>query len=173
MRKLIAEALGIDATKALGLFLTKNDSDTGLRCAVANFSANNGLLTANTLVIDTDQVVIQGQGTINLNSEALDFTLNGHPKKFRLIRVAAPIAITGQLGAPKIGIKPGKAPLQAAAAVALAVVATPAAAVLPFIDPGLAHNADCAGLLTQARAEGAPVKTSALNAAAKAGAAKH
>ena len=60
-------------------------------------------------------------------------------------------------------------------AVALAVLLTPLAGVLPFIDPGLAKNADCASLLTEAQQKGAPVKASAVKAARAQGAkqAKH
>jgi hypothetical protein len=41
--------------------------------------------------------------------------------------------------------------VQSAAAVALGVVLTPIGAVLAFVNPGLAHNADCAALLAQAQ----------------------
>jgi hypothetical protein len=36
---------------------------------------------------------------------------------------------------------------------------SPLAAILPFVDPGLAKNADCAGLVSEAAQKGAPVKT--------------
>jgi len=52
-----------------------------------------------------------------------------------------------------VGFKAGKAPGQALTAVALASLLSPLAAVLPFIDPGLARNADCGGLILQARRE--------------------
>jgi hypothetical protein len=31
------------------------------------------------------------------------------------------------------------------------------AAILPFVDPGLAKDANCAGLVSEAKAKGAPV----------------
>ena len=40
---------------------------------------------------------------------------------------------------------------------ALAII--PLVAILPFIDPGLAKDANCAGLIAEAKAQGAPVKT--------------
>ena len=158
--KLFAEGLGIDASKALGLLLAKNQSDTGVRCAMADFSADNGILTARNVVLDTDPVLARGQGTIDLRTEALNLTLEGRPKSFRLIRLMAPITLTGQLRSPHVGVKAGKAPAQVATAVALAAIASPLAGVLPFIDPGLAKNADCASLLTEAQQKGAPVKPS-------------
>jgi hypothetical protein len=46
------------------------------------------------------------------------------------------------------------------AAVALGAVLSPLAAILPFVDPGLAKNADCAGLMHEAQSDAAPVKPS-------------
>jgi uncharacterized protein involved in outer membrane biogenesis len=169
IRKLFAEGLGIDATNVLGLYLAKDQSDTGVRCAIADFSASHGVLTARNVIIDTDRVQARGQGDVNLATESLNLSLTGHPKKLRIGHVMAPITLTGQMRSPKVGVKAGKAPAQAAAAVALGATLGPLAAILPFIDPGLTKNADCAGLLTEARATGAPVKASAI---ARAGAAK-
>lgn len=53
----------------------------------------------------------------------------------------------GTLSKPDVGVKPGNAPGQGAIATALGVLATPLAAVLAFIDPGLAKDADCSALL--------------------------
>jgi uncharacterized protein involved in outer membrane biogenesis len=161
IRQLFAEALGIDATKALGLLIDKNNKETGVRCALADFTADNGVLTARNVVLDTDPVLAKGSGSIDMRTETLNLTLEGKPKAFRLIRVKAPITLTGQIRSPHVGVKAGRAPLQGAEAVGLAVVATPLAAILPFIDPGLARNADCAGLLGEAERKGAPVKPSA------------
>jgi len=44
---------------------------------------------------------------------------------------------------------------QAAVAAVLGVLATPAAALLAFVDPGLAKNADCSALLQQPQAKSA------------------
>jgi hypothetical protein len=40
------------------------------------------------------------------------------------------------------------------------------AAILPFVDPGLAKDANCTALLSGAKAEGAPVKSKAIRTAA-------
>jgi hypothetical protein len=41
------------------------------------------------------------------------------------------------------------------------------AAVLPFVEPGLAKDADCAALIGEARTQGAPVKASTATAAVR------
>jgi uncharacterized protein involved in outer membrane biogenesis len=161
IRKAFAELMGIDATKGLGLLLSKNQSEEKVRCAVADFRADHGMLHATNIVLDTDQVSAQGQGTVNLADETLNLSLQGRPKSFRLVRLMAPITLRGHLDSPKIGVSAGKVPIQAAAAVGLAVFASPLAIILPFVDPGLAKNADCVGLVSAAKSEGAPVKVSA------------
>jgi hypothetical protein len=52
----------------------------------------------------------------------------------------------------------GKAAPQIGIAAAIGAVLSPLAAILPFIEPGLAKDADCAGLIQEAKAAGAPVK---------------
>jgi hypothetical protein len=157
MRKLLAELMGVDVTRSLFLYLSKDQKPTPVRCAVAEFKAHDGVLTAQRLLIDTGDVLAQGGGTVNLRDETLNLRLNGNPKHFRLIRLAAPITLTGRLDAPKFGIDLSKAAPQAAAAVALGVFASPIAAILPFISLGTAKDANCGALLAEAAADGAPV----------------
>jgi hypothetical protein len=156
IRKAFAELMGINAANGLGLLLTGNQDKTGIRCGVANFKAEGGVFAAQDIVIDTEKVLITGKGEIDLGSEDLDLTLNGQPKKFRFFRIKSPIEVGGTLSKPKVGLKPGNTPGQAALATALGVLATPLASVLAFIDPGLAKDADCGALLAEAERQGAP-----------------
>ncbi len=150
MREAFAELMGIDLSRGLGLILTKNEQKTALRCGVANFQAEDGDLKATTIVIDTTNVLVTGQGSIHLNSEALDLSLRGQPKKVRVLRLRTPITIRGSLLAPKVGVDAGKLAAQTGGAVALATLLTPVAAVLAFVDGGLAKDANCAALIAQA-----------------------
>jgi uncharacterized protein involved in outer membrane biogenesis len=151
IRTSLAELTGIDL-RALGLMLTKNKQETGMRCVVAALQARDGTLDAQSLVADTDPVLITGEGRLRLDSESLDFALRGHPKSLRLFRLRAPVLVRGTLLHPAIGIEAPKAAAQTAGAVALGVVLTPLAGVLAFVDPGLAKDADCASLQEQATA---------------------
>jgi uncharacterized protein involved in outer membrane biogenesis len=100
------------------------------------------------LVLDTEQVLIVGEGNINMDSEAIDLTLRGHPKRpgFRL---RSPVLVRGTLSHPSFAIQPRDTAAQTAAAVVLGVLLTPLAAVLAFVDPGLSKDADCAVLLRE------------------------
>jgi hypothetical protein len=73
--------------------------------------------------------------------------LTGHPKKFRLVRVRGPITIRGPIARPIVGLDAGSAVAQGGLAAGLAALLSPFAALLPFIDPGLAKDANCAALV--------------------------
>jgi uncharacterized protein involved in outer membrane biogenesis len=151
MREAFAELTGIDLARGLGLILTKNERNTAVRCGVASFKAAGGQLTATTLIIDTTHILVTGQGDIKLKTEALDLSLRGQPKEARMLRLRTPITLRGSLLEPKIGVQPGKLAAQTGAAVALGALLTPVAAVLAFVDGGLAKDANCAALIGQAQ----------------------
>ena len=146
VRKTLADELNLDLGRTAIALITKNKQDTPVRCGVADFRATNGVMTANGIVFDTGLVRVAGSGDINLRDETLNLKLEGKPKKITLVRLDAPITITGRLDAPKIGVDIIKAAPQAAIAVVLGFFAAPLAAILPFVAPGLAKNADCAAL---------------------------
>jgi AsmA family protein len=154
VRDSFAELTGIDLG-GLGLLLTKNMRETGVRCGVASFQAHQGTLTAQTLVVDTDPVLITGDGDVHMDSEGLDLRFRGHPKHMRLLRVRSPILVRGTLTHPSIDLQARNSAAQAAEAVALGVVLTPLAAILAFVDPGLAKDADCAALMASGHADDA------------------
>ncbi|MEO7208186.1 MAG: AsmA family protein [Steroidobacteraceae bacterium] len=149
----LAELTGINVLRALGLLFAKNSAKAEIRCGVIDLQANNGTLQAKTLFIDTTNVLITGRGRAQLSNEDLDFSFQGDPKRLRLIRLRAPVSLGGTLADPTIGIKPEKLLAQAGAATALGVLLTPVAAVLAFIDPGLAKDKNCAAMLEQESAD--------------------
>ncbi len=164
IREAFAELMGVNVTKGLGLLLSKDQSMTPIRCGVANFQARDGVLTADRFVFDTGPVVVTGGGTINMDTERMAFRAQGHSKEFRLVRLLLPVTAQGPLLKPKLGVEPGKAIAQGGIAVALGSLISPLAAILPFIDPGLAKDANCSALLTEASGKGAPVKASQVRA---------
>lgn len=148
MTSAFAELTGIDVMRGLGLLLGKPDQKTAIRCSVMDFKAHQGELAVNTLFVDTTNVLITGRGDSDLKTEKLDMQIKGEPKKVRLTRVRSPITVEGTLRHPSIGVDVKKLAAQGAVATALGVLLTPVAAVLAFVDPGLAHDKDCTGAMS-------------------------
>jgi AsmA family protein len=159
IRRSLAELAGVDLIKGLGLLFAKDQATTPIRCAVLHFTGKGGVLSADRLIIDTGPVLIDGGGAVNLDTEKLAFTVRGHPKTFQLLRLHAPITVSGPMLAPQVSVQKGGAIAQGGAALALATLLSPVAVLLPFVDAGLAKDANCASLLAQGKAEGAPVKS--------------
>jgi hypothetical protein len=112
-------------------------------------------------VIDTDPVRLDGRGHIDLADETLSLELQGQPKSFQLMRLRAPIALSGAWAHPKIGLEPGPALAQGGIALAMGFL-NPLASLFTFVDLGLAKDANCGPLLAQAKAQGAPVKSASI-----------
>ncbi|HEY2070036.1 MAG TPA: AsmA family protein [Rhizomicrobium sp.] len=158
MREAFAELMGINLLNGGWELLTHDKSPTDLRCMVASFNAHDGVLTAQRMTVDTDVVAANGTGRVNLRDETMDLKVTGQPKKFRIGRIKAPIEVTGSLQAPHVGVDAGKALPQAGLGVILGAVVAPLAAILPFVDGGLAKDANCTALVSEAKSRGAPVK---------------
>ena len=150
IRDLFAQLLGVNVVKSIGLILSKSEQKTDLRCAVADFRAKDGVLTAQTVLFDTGPTLVRGSGTIDLKDEQLDLRLKGDPKRPQLIRLNAPITLKGPLVAPKLGIQATPAIGQAGLGLAVGALVNPVAALLPFLDAGNAKDIDCPDLTAQA-----------------------
>ena len=146
MRASLADATGV-SLRTVGLMIS-GDEEAPVRCGLAGFRAQNGKLTAEQLVIDTEPALINGTGSIDLGTETLDLTMQGHPKKVRL-GLRTPIYVRGQLAHPSFAINSNRLLGQAGAAVAIGLAVAPAAALLALVDPGLAKDANCAALTNQ------------------------
>jgi len=153
VRAAFAELTGINVARGLGLLLKGDDQRAQVRCGVAQFDVKGGVMRADQMVFDTEDVRITGRGEVRLGPEELDLEIKGEPKKLRLARVRTPIEINGHLRKPSIGVDAGKTLKQGAIATALGTVLTPLAAIVAFVDPGLAKDENCAALLTSADAK--------------------
>jgi uncharacterized protein involved in outer membrane biogenesis len=156
VREAFAELTGINVARGLGLLLTKDQEHVGIRCGVADFKVQDGKMNVQNMVFDTENVLITGKGDIDLDNEALNVQVKGQPKKLRLFRLRSPIEIKGPLRKPSVAIEGGKAIGQTGVAAALGAVVAPLAAVIAFVDPGLAKDADCGSLMAEARNDMTP-----------------
>lgn len=157
IRAAFAELAGVDVAEGIGLLLKKPDDKAAIRCGVAQFDVKTGIAHAQDLLFDTQNVLIEGEGQIQFPSEKLDLTIQGQPKKLRLVRLRAPIEIHGELLKPSFKVKPGHLIEQGAIGAVLGTLLTPLAAIVAFVDPGLAKDQNCAQLIAQAQ-QGRPTQ---------------
>ncbi|CAN5402522.1 AsmA family protein [soil metagenome] len=151
MRRAFAELLGINASAGLTRLLRGDQSESTIRCAVADFNVSGGIARAQTLTIDTDVVLAKGTGSIDLGQETLNLRIDGTSKRPRLLRLWTPILVRGSLTAPKVGVDIGSVITQGGLTALVGAVVAPVAALFAFVDPGLAKDADCGALIANAR----------------------
>jgi uncharacterized protein involved in outer membrane biogenesis len=139
----------LDLARAAQLLL-KGDEKAAIRCVVADFVAEDGRMAAKTLVIDTDAEKILGAGSIDFAKERYDLTLTARSKRASLLALRGPIVVDGSFSAPQV--HPAVGPIAARVASSLALGAlNPLAALLPLIDTGGNKDADCSGLMQEAK----------------------
>lgn len=148
---LTIDAASLDVAKAVVRVLG-TDKPTELRCVVADFDIQQGVMMSDILDIDTALSNIYGRANIDFGSEGLDVRVEGHPKKPSPFVVRTPITVTGSLKKPKFGVGAGELGARGTVAAALGA-ALPPLAIIPFIELGVGKDSDCADLLRQARAD--------------------
>jgi AsmA protein len=125
------------------------DKPVEIRCAVADFDVKDGIMKTNAFVFDTSVVLIQGEGTINLKTEAIDLKLNPKPKHSSLASLNSPLYVKGTFSAPKPSVDMGKLAAKGVGAVVMGVI-NPLLAVLPLIKEGKGEDSNCAQLIASA-----------------------
>lgn len=148
--KLMMEKVGLHLWEILELKVS-GDRLVKLRCAVADFDVEQGVMQTDALVFDTEVTTIVGTGTIDLGKEKLDLTLNPKTKNTSPIALRSPIYIRGSFANPEVGVDKGRVALRALGAIALGVV-NPLLTLIPLIDAGPGKDSDCRQLVRDARA---------------------
>lgn len=151
---LMVNLAGLDFGNAL-LSAMGIPSRAELRCMIADLDLKDGLLGTELLLMDTTEAKVIGTGTVNLKTEVLDYQIRTQPKTLNLGSIGAPINIRGTLKNPTARPDAKSLAIRGGAAVALAVVAAPLAALLPTLQLGQGKDADCEALLRQVRGEAA------------------
>jgi hypothetical protein len=77
-------------------------TQTVMNCFVADFNVENGIATAAPFFVDTRDLTLVGDGTVNLIDETIDFTVKPKTKDISFIDTAVPVNISGALSDPAI-----------------------------------------------------------------------
>ena len=143
------------------------DKQVHLNCLASDFAVTNGQADVRRFVLDTDTAVVNVTGNVNLAHETLDLDVRPRTKGARIITLRTPLYAKGTFKNPDVGPQKGPLALKAGAAVALATVVTPLAALLPLVSVDKAPDTDCAAVMAQANATRKAATSPATKAPAK------
>lgn len=146
--------IDVSFLEALAVVLTDGEPEAmDIRCFIAAFDIQEGVMRADPMVLDTEDSLIIGEGQVDLREEVLDLRISGEPKDFTIAAARFPVEITGPLAAPEVAVDATEIAIRGGLAAALGVLLTPLAAVIPLIDPGLAEDSVCWELIAEAEEE--------------------
>ncbi|OBV40032.1 AsmA family protein [Janthinobacterium psychrotolerans] len=162
----ILELAGLNLANAVFVKVF-GDKQVQLNCLASDFNVRNGVADVRRFVLDTDNAVVNVTGNVSLASETLDLDIRPKTKGARVFSLRTPLYAQGTFKDPKIGPQKGPLALKAGAAVALATVVAPVAAILPLINVDRAPDTDCGAVMAEAKAARKSARSPATNAPAK------
>ena len=140
--RFLLEAAGLNVANMVFVKLF-GDEQVTLECLAAEFRIDDGLVDTRTFVLETDDAVVTVEGQINLATEVMDLDIHPDNKSVRIFTLRSPLYVAGTFKEPDIGVQKGPVAARAGAAVALGVVATPLAALLPLLNVGTDDETTC------------------------------
>ena len=128
------------------------DDEAQINCAVADLEFNQGLMTTPIFVVDTENAIIEVNGTVNFASEEMDLDIDPESKGMRIFSLRSPLYVRGTFANPSPGVHAGPLALRGTGMLALGAL-TPAAGLLALIAPSGEQTSQCQALLERTREE--------------------
>jgi hypothetical protein len=149
LNALAIELIGLDIAESLGLLLDKDQETIPFTCALADLQVSSGKLRSQLLLVDTPDTRIEAELEASLKKETFRLTIHPQPKDASLFTTRSPLHVKGTFTDLKVRPDVGSLVTRFGAAAALSTVATPAAALLAFVEPGAGEKANCRQLREQ------------------------
>jgi AsmA protein len=147
--KLAMEMAGLHVLEIVVLSIA-GDKPVAIRCGMAGFKMQNGVMQARQLVFDTAISNVGGSGSIDFAQEKLDLTLIPQSKQPSLIALRSPISVRGTFAQPQVGVDKGRIVARGLGALALGAV-NPLLALAPLVEAGPGLDSDCGKLIAAAQ----------------------
>jgi uncharacterized protein involved in outer membrane biogenesis len=139
-------------TFAQRMFQGKLDEPVQVNCGLIGFTVRGGVAAADPILIDTRKNVIVGRGGFSFRNEAVDLAFRADSKKFSLFAGQSPVGLGGMFAAPALQVISKDLLARVGSGLGLALVATPVAGILAFVDVGDAKSTACGPVLAGATA---------------------
>jgi uncharacterized protein involved in outer membrane biogenesis len=148
--KLLLEEAGLNAANVV---ITKlfGDKQVHLNCVAADLGVKDGVATTRSFVLDTEEAIIPIDGWVNMSKETMHLYVKPETKGLRLLTFRTPFYVEGTFKHPDLSLDKKVLAMKGGAAVALATIAAPIAALLPLIDTGPGEQSPCKALLAKAK----------------------
>lgn len=126
------------------------DEEVQIHCAVADLKFDKGSMTTPIFVIDTENALIEVDGTVNFATDELDLDIDPESKGLRIFSLRSPLYVRGTFADPSPGVHAGPLALRGTGMLALGAL-TPAAGLLALIAPSGEQDSQCQALLERTR----------------------
>lgn len=152
LSKLLVDLSGLRFAEAL-LAALGMPARTRVECFVSDFALRRGTLHSRALLLETEQTLTEGGGTVDLARERLELRLRTESKHLTVGALPTPLLVTGTFKEPRALPDPGELVARGGLVGALAAIAPPLAA-LPTIQFGIGDDPRCENLLARLRRGG-------------------
>ena len=98
---LLVELSGLDVGESLVKLLGDREM-VEINCIFLDLPTKNGVMNMDSLVVDTEDTLYLGKGSIDFAREQLDLVIDPRPKDLSLYSARAPLHIKGSFKAPSI-----------------------------------------------------------------------
>jgi hypothetical protein len=118
---------------------------------VADFGVDGGVLDSKALVLDTDSLLLTGDGRISLPEETVNITLTPRARGINPLSFSAPLVVSGSFRDVRVAPQVAGLGVEAGKTFALGLLLGPMVALAPVIEEKLVGDSNCAALLKDAR----------------------
>lgn len=165
MHQKFVDLLGSDLSSSVFRLVNPFDKEkpyAAINCFVGAFTMNNGLVRATTLVLNTQYMVVVGDGTINLKTERLNLSLRPVPKEgigasaigklgISASELTRPFKLGGTLARPRLAIDPTRTAIALGAAIGSMTLFGPAAIAAALMGKTSDEETSCSAAISAAK----------------------
>ncbi len=100
---LMVSLAGLQLFDALILYVT-GDHRIPILCAMGRMNFNDGVITFDKTLLDTQKSVLDINGTVSLKNQVVAADVKAHPKSFDLLDLHGPVSVRGKIRSPEVSI---------------------------------------------------------------------
>lgn len=130
---LIVELIGLDIFHALGYYIM-GDTQIPILCAVVDVDIKDGIAQSKTVLLNTKDSVVHGNGYLSFKNETFELAVTPYPRDFSPLTLRSTLNFSGTILKPKFSINPLSTLM-----------------LLPPVDIGEIQNIDCQKIIRQAK----------------------